>query len=151
MKKLALIVMSIFAFSFTSCSDDNDGVAAVQVPSEIKTAFEMQFPNATDVDYALIGNQYIIDFDFDMIDHEALYNSDGTLVKYKYDILTTEVPQGILTTITNNYENRLIDDAEILVIDGFIYYQIELDNVPLDDQIVFNADGTVNTSLVFWD
>lgn len=151
MKKLTLIIMAVLAIGFTSCSSDDDAVAVNQVPEEITGALAVDFPNATDIEYEIIGDQYIVDFEVNMVDYEALYNSDGTLVKYKYDILTSEVPQEILTTITTEYDNRAIDDAEILVINDVNYYQIELNNVPVDDKIVFNTNGTVNTEIVFWD
>lgn len=153
MKKLVILTLSIFAFSFISCSDDDndDGLSSTQVPSEITAAFEEQFPNATDVEYSVFDDQYTVDFDIDLVDYEALYNNDGTIVKYKFDILNSEVPQPILTTIATDYENRPLDDAEILVIDTVNYYQIELDNTPTDDTIVFNEDGTVNTTVIYWD
>jgi len=151
MKKLAILAMTILAINFTSCSDDDDAVSMSEVPNEVTLAFETQFPEATDVDYETFNDQYEVDFDLNNVDYEALYDMDGTLVKYKYDILDTDVPQEILTAIINEYDDRPIDDAEILVIDGTNYYQIELDNTPTDDQILFNTDGTVNTTIAYWD
>ena len=152
MKRLSLIVMTALALGFTSCSDDDDDdLNSSQVPTEISAALNSEFPNATDIEYETFGDQYIVDFEIDTVDYEALYNSDGTLVKYKYDIFTSEVPESIMVTIAADYNNRTIDDAEILVIDSVNYYQIELNNTPTDDYIVFNEDGTVNTSIVFWD
>ncbi|WP_179374580.1 PepSY-like domain-containing protein [Winogradskyella wichelsiae] len=152
MKRLSLIVMTALALGFTSCSDDDDDdLNSAQVPNEITVALDSEFPNATDIEYEAFGEQYIADFEIDTVDYEALYNSDGTLVKYKYDSLTSEVPESVMTTIAADYDNRTIDDAEILVIDSVNYYQIELNNTPTDDYIVFNEDGTVNTSIVFWD
>lgn len=151
MKKIAIIALSIFALGFTSCNDDDDGIAMTQVPNEVVTAFEVQFPNATDVEYAQMGNQYVVDFDLNSVDYDALFNADGTLVQFKYDILVTEIPQEILTTITTDYDGRPIDDAEVLVIGDATYYQIELNNIPLDDYLVFNTDGTVNTTIEYWE
>ncbi|WP_179351448.1 PepSY-like domain-containing protein [Winogradskyella vidalii] len=153
MKKLVFLTLSIFAFSFSSCSDDDndDDLNASQVPTEVSTAFEAQFPNAADVEYELFNNEYIVDFEIDFVDYEALYDSEGNLIKYKYDILNSEVPEAISTTISNDYDNRPIDDAEILVIDTINYYLIEIDNTPADDKLVFNEDGTINTTVIYWD
>lgn len=151
MKKIAIIALGVFALGFTSCNDDDNSIAMTQVPNEVVTAFEVQFPNATDVEYAQMGNQYVVDFDLNSVDYDALFNADGTLVQFKYDILVTEIPQEILTTITTDYDGRPIDDAEILVIGDATYYQIELNNIPLDDYLVFNTDGTVNTTIEYWE
>ncbi|NRR90275.1 PepSY-like domain-containing protein [Winogradskyella undariae] len=151
MKRFPLIVMIAVTLGFTSCSDDDDDLSISQVPSEINVAFDAEFPNATDVEYETYGDQYIVEFEIGNVDYEALYNNDGSLVKYKYDILISEVPESITTTIATDYNNRTIDDAEILVIDDVNYYLIELNNTPTDDHIVFNEDGTVNTTVLFWD
>lgn len=152
MKTQAIAFIAILFLVLTSCNNDDDNnLLQNQVPNEVIVAFQGQFPNATDVEYQKVGGQYEVDFDINNVEHDALYNADGTLVKYKYDILSSEVPQAILITIETDYENRLIDDAEILMIDEVVYYQIELENIPVDIKLVFNNDGTVNTAIPFWE
>ncbi len=152
MRTYAITFLAIFGLFLTSCNTDDDtNLPLNQIPNEVNLAFRTQFPNAVDVEYNKIGTQYKVDFEIDLTDYEAIFNEDGTMVKYKYDILTAEVPQTILTTIDADYGNRVIDDSEILNIGDMTYYQIELDNFPTDDRIVFNEDGTVNTTITFWE
>ena len=149
--KQIILTLTVLALGFTSCSSDDDSTLTGQTPNAVTTAFNLKFPTATDVEYIQIGTDYEVDFDINTVDHEALFTSDGNLVKYKYDILLSAVPQAIKTTVELDFENRMIDDTEILVIDSVNYYQLELEKQPNDDKFVFNADGTVNTNIVYWD
>jgi len=152
MKKIALIFVTTLAFGFTSCdSDDDSDLNINQVPETVITAFETEFPNATDIDYEKKGDQYEVDFEIDNIDYDALFTADGNLVKYKKDVSSADVPQAILDTIANDYPNLQIDDSELLIVDDNTYYQIELDNEPNDEHLVFNLDGTINDILIFWE
>ncbi|MGO3719370.1 MAG: hypothetical protein ACTJGD_08560 [Mesonia hippocampi] len=150
MKHLVL-ALTAFTLVLTSCSSDDNDITMEETPNAVTAAFNLQFATATDVEYTKIGTDYEVDFDIATVDHEALFTSDGSLVKYKYDIFLSEVPQAIKTTVETDFENRIIDDTEILVVDSVNYYQLELENQPNDDKLVFNADGTVNTGIVYWD
>lgn len=152
MKTQTISFIAILFLGLTSCNNDDDNnLSSNQVPNEVMVAFQTQFPNATDVEYQKTGDQYEVDFDVNNVEYDALYKADGTLIKYKYDILSSEIPQAILSAIETDHENRLIDDAEILMIDEVVYYQIELENIPLDIKLVFNSDGAVNTTIPFWE
>lgn len=149
--KQIILALTVLTFGFTSCNSDDDNTQPDQIPNAVTTAFNLQFSTATDVEYTKIGTDYEVDFDIATVDHEALFTSDGNLIKYKYDILLSEVPQAIKTTVETDFENRIIDDTEILVVHSVNYYQLELENQPIDNELVFNADGTVNTNTTYWD
>lgn len=149
MKNLILI-MTVVSLGFFSCSKDDD-VKITDTPAAVQTSFEAEFPNATDVSSEKKGNDYEVDFRLNNVEHEALFTAEGTLVKYKYDVLLTAFPESIKTTVSTDYEGKTIDDTEALVIEDVTYYQLELENSPQDIKLVFNADGTVNTQIPYWD
>lgn len=149
MKNLILI-MTVLSIGFFSCDKDDD-VKITDTPTAVQTSFEAKFPNATAVSSEKKGNDYEVDFRLNNVEHEALFTAEGTLVKYKYDVLLSVFPESIKTTVSTDYEGKTIDDTEALVIDGATYYQLELDNSPQDMKLVFNADGTLNTQIPYWD
>lgn len=151
MKKL-FFAFAAFTLVLNSCSSDDDTTnTAQEVSNAVRVIFRAEFPNATDVEYTKVANDYEIDFKIADVDYKALYKGDATFVKYKYDILSSELPQTIITAVETDFEDRKIDDTEILLIDGTNYYQLELENQPNDDQLVFNSDGALNASIYYWD
>ncbi|CAM3601613.1 PepSY-like domain-containing protein [Zobellia roscoffensis] len=155
MEKLKFFT-AILSLGIISCDNNDDDFADndsdilnSEVPAVVKSAFEDTFSNATDVEWETIGESYNVDFDMETVEYEALYEASGTLTNYKYDIAASELPEAVKTAIVNDYDNKQIDDAEVLIVGENTYYQIELDKEPTDLHLVFNQDGNVNTEVVF--
>lgn len=152
--KYVMLVMAILSLGLKSCSDDDDSdndIAANEVPAMVENSFQQQFPNAKDVDWELSGNDYEADFDIDAIDHKTLIAPEGNVVRYKYDIADTALPEAVKTKIASEYGNRKIDGSEVLKIGESTYYQVELDGEPNDQHIVFAESGEVNTDVPYYD
>lgn len=155
MKYYAMMLMASLSLGLTSCSDDDNStdvdLTENEVPSVVKNSFEEQFPTATDVDWEVMGTDYEADFEIEMVEYNALIEADGDLIKYKYDIAATALPEAVTATIVADYENKPVDGTEILIIDDNTYYQVELDDEPSDIELVFDESGEVNTEVVYYD
>lgn len=153
--KYILLLTATLSFSLTSCKDDDNSanveVSANRVPSVVRNSFKQEFPNAKDVEWELENTNYEVDFEIGDVDYQALVASNGNILKYKHKISSTPLPEAILSKISSNYGATSIDDTDILNINGTIYYQVELDDVPNDKHIVFDENGEVVTTLEYYD
>ena len=116
----------------------------------VLNAFQSNYPKASDVEWEMLGDDYQVDFEIERVDYEAIFSAEGDMLKYKYEISSTELPEAVKKAITANYANYQIDDTDILVINKDLYYQVELDGKP-DKHLVLNEDGSENASITYWD
>ncbi|PKV67447.1 PepSY-like domain-containing protein [Pontibacter ramchanderi] len=150
MKSTALAFL-LLAGTLVSCDDKDDDIKIEDVPATVREALSSAFPNATDVDWEKKGEDYEADFDINRVDYSTLFNASGSLMKHKYDIAETELPEPIRANITQNYAEYKIDDPEVLVQDGDTLYQVELDHTTsTDEKLVFSTDGQKLTH-AYWD
>ncbi|GGG12294.1 PepSY-like domain-containing protein [Pontibacter amylolyticus] len=137
--------------TFLSCDSNDDDMKIEDVPATVREALLSSFPEATGIDWEKKGEDYEADFDVDRVDHNAMLNASGTVLKHKYDIPETDLPEAIRATISQNYADHKIDDPEVLVQNGDTLYQVELDHMTsMDEKLVFSADGQ-KVDQAYWD
>ncbi|WP_041578888.1 PepSY-like domain-containing protein [Zunongwangia profunda] len=147
---------TLYLFSLVSlligagCESDDEDDFRADVPSVVLNAFQSNYPKASDVEWEMLGDDYQVDFEIERVDYEAIFSAEGDMLKYKYEISSTELPEAVKKAITTNYGNYQIDDTDILVINKDLYYQVELDGKP-DKHLVLNEDGSENASITYWD
>lgn len=147
MKKSIFLVLAI-ALGFTACEDDD--IRNSDIPSVVLNGFTEKFPNATGVEWEQKADFYEAEFDLDNVDYEAVINTDGSLEKYKYDILYNDLPEAVKSKITTDYDKSKIDEIEVLKISDTNYYQIEFDYTPVDTKVIFEDTGAVSTEIATW-
>ncbi|WP_120182709.1 PepSY-like domain-containing protein [Pelobium manganitolerans] len=148
--KNAILFLSMLTIGLVSCSKDDD-VKITETPEAVQTAFNAKFSGATQVETERDGDLYEFDFKLNGVDYEAQYKSDGNLVKFKHDLALSTIPTAIQTKINADYEGKTVDEVEMLTIGSATYYQVEINNEPNDIKLVFNADGSLNQSVTYWD
>lgn len=147
MKKSIFLILAI-AMGFTACEDDD--MRNSDIPSVVLNGFTEQFLDAKGVEWEKKADIYEAEFDIYNVDHEAILNTEGSLLKYKYDIVYEELPEAIKTTITTDYDKTKVDKVELLKISENTYYQVEFDEEPTDTKIIFEETGAVNTEVTTW-
>lgn len=135
--------------TITSCDSDDDGNVKADIPSVVLNAFEAEYPNATDVEWEQMVNTFEVDFDIENVDYDAIFNEEGSILKEKHEIKQSELPETVRQQITGSYPNLMIDDAEIVMIDGITYYQVELEGNP-DKKVVY-TDAGEEATVNYWD
>ncbi|MBF9255118.1 PepSY-like domain-containing protein [Pontibacter sp. 172403-2] len=135
--------------SFTSCQGED--VAPQDVPSVVTNTLMSAFPNATDLDWEKKNGSYEADFDIDTVDYEALLDASGKMLQVKHEITEVQLPETVKNTISQNYKDTRIDDAEMVEKGSDKYYQVELESSGPDQKLVFSADGVVQTDISYWD
>lgn len=142
--------LSFFTSIFLAAPQAED-FSSIKVPEAVTAAFEAKFPNATEVEYEQEHSHFVVDFEVKGVDHEAEYQADGTLIRYKYELLLSELPQPISTTVKKDFGELVIDDAEVMVINGVSYYQLELESTTVEKELVFDQEGTLHQNIPYWD
>jgi hypothetical protein len=147
MKKTVFLVLAI-AMVFTACEDDD--MRNADIPSVVLNGFTEQFSNATGVEWEKKADLYEAEFEIEKVDYEAILSSDGTIVKYKYDVSYEALPEAVQASITADYDKTNIDEIELIQISEISYYQIEFHAEPNDNKIIFEESGQVTTEITTW-
>jgi len=147
MKKTVFLVLAI-AMVFTACEDDD--IRNADIPSVVLNGFTEQFSNATGVEWEKKADLYEAEFEIEKVDYEAILSSDGTIVKYKYDVSYEALPEAVQASITADYDKTNIDEIELIQISEKSYYQVEFDAEPNDNKIIFEESGQVTTQITTW-
>jgi hypothetical protein len=147
MKKTVFLVLAI-AMVFTACEDDD--IRNADIPSVVLNGFTEQFSNATGVEWEKKADLYEAEFEIQKVDYEAILSSDGTIVKYKYDVSYEALPEAVQASITADYDKANIDEIELIQISETSYYQVEFDAEPNDNKIIFEESGQVTTEITTW-
>lgn len=145
--KMIMILVLFVAGTTISCDDD---IAPGEVPSVIDNTFKTQFPDAEDVEWERNQEFYEVDFEWKNIDYSALLDEAGDLVKFKYDLPTSKLPQSVKNNFAQNHPKKSIDDAEAVHENEIVYYQIETEGFLQDKKLVFGVNGEETTTIEFW-
>ena len=147
MSKLKLLTALFISLIFVSCENE---IPTSEVPSIVQNTFKSNFSQAKDLDWELINDAYAVSFDIENIDHHAILDRSGSLIKYKHRIDGTEVPQGIKTFLAKNHPKEKWDDAEYIVEGNSKYFQIELDGFFTDKKLVLDRNGKELSDIEYW-
>lgn len=141
MKKQILTLAALSISIFSNAQD----ISQSQVPSVILNQFKSQFLKATDVEWEMKGDLYVVDFEIGWSnDHEVWFNTDGKMVKHKEDISEKELPKAVKIRIKSDFNGRRIDDLVRISDNGKTVYKMELNALLKEDlEVVIDANGNV--------
>lgn len=134
-KNQLLLVLCIILIS---C--DNE-MAAENVPEAVKEGLASEFPEVRILEWEAVDQNYVAEFNIDNIPYEVMLSPEGELLKYKYDILESELPEGVQATLQKEYANIPIANTEIMIHEGTKYYQVHFDDDLRDYWLVFSEAG----------
>ncbi len=127
MKKIIILLFFLLFMSYIHAQNINQR----NVPAVVLNAFQLKFPNASDVDWELENGNYHIDFVLNDKDNEAVLDYRGKLLKYKQDLYVSEIPKNVLETIKSKVQFFDIKDADLIKENGETVYKI---NFEIDDR-----------------
>lgn len=146
MKKFSLLILLSVAVSFVAC--DNE-IASSQVPSIVKNTFMNHFPQARDTEWEIQDEDYEVSFEIDNVDYDALLDSSGNLLKYKYEIARIALPESIKSFLEKNYPQEKWENAEHIIEGNIEYFQLELDDFFKDKKLVVDSSAK-ELSTKYW-
>ena len=103
MSKIPYLIAFVVSLSFVSCEND---ITTSEVPSIVENTFKSKFVQAKNVEWEFANDTYEASFDVENVDHDALLDSSGNLLKHKRRIDGTAVPQGIRAFLAQNHLPR---------------------------------------------
>jgi len=149
--KAYILAAALFSVITGSCQNQN--ISASKVPSVVVNKVQESYPGAKDVDWKKSKDNYEAEIQVnDSTEVSILVNIAGNKVMEKRDIRISEVPSAVTNALTNHYKDYKIDEADQITKDGTTYYQLELEAKGKKDiNVVFNANGTEEKSMTYWD
>lgn len=114
-----------------------------EVPSEVVTSFEKNYPDAYDVEWEKHWTGYSVDFEQDRMDREIRYNDSWEIVRTETELMRRDLPAAIRKGIENNYAGFRVENAEKEEEKGVTTYLIELENMGKEKEVRFDKSGKV--------
>jgi len=111
-------------------------------PDVVNAAFRNQFQNAYDIEWETCANLYKVNFEIARLDYDAVYDNQGNLLLYKYDIPNRELPAAVKQTINAKYSGYCIDDVDKVILANFICYDVDIERNDYDIWVYIKEDGT---------
>src|SRR5680860_1214656 len=137
------VVLGVFALLGVATVSAQD-MNPKDVPTDLKTAFEQSYPNATDVEWEMEGDSDKVECEIDREDGEIWYAADGKTAKTEREITEKDLPRNIRSAISDRYAGYKVDSIEMTEEGGSATYEVELEKGWDDEkQVVFDADGKV--------
>lgn len=137
-------------FVFLSIAACDNDIKPGQVPSIVENTFKSHFPHAMDVEWETLSDDYEVSFEMKNVDHDALLDSSGNLLKYKYEIDENTLPQSIKSFLEQEYPQEKWDDPEHIIDGNSEYFQLELDGFFNEKKLVLDKDGKKLSNIKYW-
>lgn len=152
MKTPRYLSLSLLVTIFAACSmgsDDGEEVPSVpvessEVPETIKQAFKAQNPEITaDVKWAMKGDVYEAEYLVNGMEHAMIYNKEGVVVESEVQIPTEDLPEVVRDYIVANYREYSIGEAEVDIIKGVVFYEVEISLNGEEKELRFDTLGNL--------
>ncbi|WP_299156062.1 PepSY-like domain-containing protein [uncultured Christiangramia sp.] len=96
------------------------------VPLNLKSQFEKEYPNASEIEWEIENGLINVEFDSEGKEQEIWFDEAGNIIKTEREIDEKELPDAIKSKIKNSYSEFNIDDIEMKKENDKITYEIEL-------------------------
>ncbi len=135
--KLVLTFLSILLSIPVLSAQPNE---TITVPDAVMDQFTLLYPDARNIDWQIIKENYKADFKNDKATTMALIAWDGVLLKTETEIKTTALPETAIDYLTQNFPEKKIEQASIIEDkEGVITFEAVLDKVDL----TFDCTGQI--------
>lgn len=144
MKKILSILMMLSIVALGACSDDDNDNNPV-ISENVKEFILSKYPGAVirDTDY---DRGYIeVEIYHDARIKDVFFTTGDTWIATKWDISTADLPAAVTTTLTENYPDYRIEDADFVVTPEREVYYIELERGNFEKSVNITADGEIVT------
>jgi hypothetical protein len=139
MKNLIFLIALVLGFGFTAISQ-------VEVPSNVKDGFAKKFPTATKVKWEKENDtEYEATFKMDGKSISANFDIQGNWMETEWEVRIKELPEAVVTAVTDKYPGFEIDVAEYCETPDFTGYEMEIEKSEgkeeVEKEIQVSKDG----------
>lgn len=123
MKKAGLLIAAVtFGINVINAQKTTD------VPVDITTTFNKNYPSAKDVEWEKEGNNYEVEFQLNNVENSVLYDSKGAALQVEVEIPLSELPKKITDACAKAHPGTTIKEASrITDSTGNVTYEVEID------------------------
>lgn len=119
----------------------NGDLVGNQLPAEMQSFIDSEYPGARVVDFDSERNGYEVDVIHDGKSKEIWFDTQYNWVQTSTDV-TRDIPANIRAAVEAQYPNKRIDDCDYVeTAQGEAYYLVDLDNYNKDLKVA--SDGTI--------
>ncbi len=119
----------------------NGDLVGNQLPAEMQSFIDSEYPGARVVDFDSEDNGYEVDVIHDGKSKEIWFDTQYNWVQTSTDV-TRDIPANIRAAVEAQYPNKRIDDCDYVeTAQGEAYYLVDLDNYYNDLKVA--SDGTI--------
>ena len=119
----------------------NGDLVGNQLPAEMQSFIDSEYPGARVVDFDSERNGYEVDVIHDGKSKEIWFDTQYNWVQTSTDV-TRDIPANIRAAVEAQYPNKRIDDCDYVEpAQGEAYYLVDLDNYNKDLKVA--SDGTI--------
>ena len=139
--KKSILLIGIFLSSISAV------FAVCKVPSEVVEAFNLKFPNATNVKWEKESvNEYEAEFKWNGESYSANFTVDAKWLETEITISFNQLPEQVQQSFSKDYPNvKLEEVSRIEKPDNKIHYEIEFGKGLKKHELFYSADGIVVT------
>lgn len=146
--KIKIYLILFITTGFIACNENELGDASI--PSVVINGFFEYFPNATGLQWKKRAAFYEADFEIQKLDYKAILNAEGVILKYKHGLTYNKLPEAIQARIADDFDQKKVENVELLQIMENRYYQVEFDEKPQDKKWIFEESGKYTTEIMPW-
>lgn len=123
---------------------------AYSVPDYIRVNFETVHPNVTVVTWSPApDNMWLATYNDNNRVTRVYYNTSGEAYRLALPVISTHVPEEVVTAAIQMYGASLYDVTRMKAADNSEVYQVRLLENAVPRSVWMNADGTIVTTEVF--
>ncbi|PZW42669.1 MULTISPECIES: PepSY-like domain-containing protein [Mesonia] len=137
------ILKTSLLFLFASFAMHAQDLKKEEVPANLISSFEKEFTNVSDVEWEKDMDNYKVEFDLDRQEQEVWYAPNGKEVKREVEIMSSQLPNSILSTLKNKFASFEIEDIEMTTINNEVTYEVEVENSNKEMVLTLDKNGKV--------
>ena len=141
-----LTSFACFILLLAGCSRDNENIpGGIEPPKTILDAFNLKYPEATDTEWTVDDDYYVIGFKNNHLDNKAWFSHTGVWAMIKTDLPLNQLPEAISASIRqSNYADWLIEEVDTIGRAGMgTVYKVEVEKGKQETDLYYTVYGNL--------
>lgn len=145
MKKIilsSLLIMICMTGMAQNKNEKKDEISNSEVPAEVKTSLNRDFPTADVKNWEKEGGSYEATFTVGTVKMSAVYSKNGYRKETETAIEESKLPPPVFDYIKNKFSGYVIKNTSKIITDkAVITYEVEIDKDHKTEGLIFDANG----------
>ncbi len=139
MKKISILMIAMFLVFAVSISAQQKNS---KVPENVSKAFQTAHPDAKDISWDKEGINYEANYKVNGSNYSVVITDLGKILETETELKTSDLPQGVIKYINDNYSGYTLSGAAKIVDDkGNTKYEAEISKGSESKDVMFDQNG----------